>query len=111
MNTPIASPILCCSLLFCACNGPTNTWRGELLKERSEMEKGGWSYVETLGVEGEWSTTFGGDSSTAKTIGAIWTVNGVRRNKDYTQDTDLYVIHTFVKANGDSFDVVFRKKK
>ena len=95
--------------VLCGCFQTQKQWELDLSKDKTDMQSMGWTYIETLGVSGQWVSKVGGDAATARTIGADWVVNGAQQHKVFNQEEYAYAIHTFIKANGDSFSFVFRK--
>jgi hypothetical protein len=89
----------------------TNDWENQLAVDQKKMEIAGWTYVDTLGVVGPWATTFNFESSTADAIKAGWTVKGIPSEKRYKQDRYLYYVQGYLKSDGDSFVMMFRREK
>jgi hypothetical protein len=78
---------------------------------KTELEKDGWFYLETLGAPGEWIAETRLGSPTARTVTAFWTSNGQREQKVYAQTDFLYTVISLQKSNNDVFALVFRRNR
>jgi hypothetical protein len=104
---------LCFALsVFCGCSARSSAnFDLDLHNIDKEMEKQGWTHLETLGEPGPGILETELDASTAERATAFWILKGQRNEKVYKQTKMLYAVVTIQKADGDTFCLVFTKEK
>lgn len=104
--------------LFCAaqlvfllsCSDAKNSGAFDLNAANQEMAQSGWNYFETHGEIGKPAGEVRSQSETGS-IAANWMIHGKRYKKFYAQTNSLFLIVSCVKADGDSFAVVYTKPR
>jgi len=86
-------------------------WQDRLASDTTKMQNEGWNKVDVLGVPGDWVANAWLNSPTAIAMNVGWIVDGVQHLKSYDQMGRFIAFRSYVKANGDSFSIVFEKKK
>ncbi|MBO46448.1 MAG: hypothetical protein CMJ96_06080 [Planctomycetes bacterium] len=77
----------------------------------ANRQEDGWSVVEVLGEVDGYIHQTNLESDTAKAVEASWIINGERRTKLYSQQSQLYLVLRFKKADDDVFAVIMSKRR